>query len=135
MLSEFDKLRCPPPGQEQDTIICRRALEKYRAALYGTTISSVVDLLMRAHDLHSVLSPGCPDQPSEQGKRVFQAHQSTQIQQQVMLKEKWKMSLTVLIMASLTIVFKGKEAGRLVNSRKTSEEGVPILRGNPPFRN
>ncbi|KAL6460177.1 hypothetical protein MHYP_G00319360 [Metynnis hypsauchen] len=68
MLSKFDKLRCPPPGQEQDTIICRRALEKYRAALYGMTISSVVDLLMRAYELHSVLRPGCPDQPSEQGK-------------------------------------------------------------------
>ncbi|KAL6455153.1 hypothetical protein MHYP_G00364060 [Metynnis hypsauchen] len=68
MLSEFDKLRYPPPGQEQVTIVCRRALEKYRVALYGTTISSEVDLLMRAHELHSVLGPDYSDQPSERGK-------------------------------------------------------------------
>ncbi|KAL7859577.1 hypothetical protein SRHO_G00147240 [Serrasalmus rhombeus] len=49
-----------------------------------------------------------------------------------MLKGKWKMSLTVLIMASLTMVLNGKEAGRLVKGQKTSEEGGQILRGSPP---
>lgn len=39
MLSEFTKLKTPPPEQEQIDLICKHALEKYRVALYGTFVS------------------------------------------------------------------------------------------------
>lgn len=57
MLSEFRKLRTPPPQLEQIELICKHAVEKYRVALYGTAVTSVMDLLLRAHELHSVLGP------------------------------------------------------------------------------
>lgn len=57
MLSEFNKLRCPPPEREQIDLICKHTLERYRVALYGTPITSVMDLLLRAHELHSALGP------------------------------------------------------------------------------
>lgn len=57
MLSEFNKLKSPPPEQEQVDLICKHSLEKYRVAIYGTPISSVMDLLLRAHELHAVLGP------------------------------------------------------------------------------
>lgn len=57
MLSEFKKLQNPPPEQEQIDLICKHSLEKYRVALFGTHIPSVIDLLLRAHELHSVLGP------------------------------------------------------------------------------
>lgn len=63
MLSEFKKLKSPPPGQEQIELICKHALEKYRVALYGTPLPSVMTLLLRAHELHSVLGPSSPLQP------------------------------------------------------------------------
>ncbi|MEQ2163626.1 hypothetical protein GOODEAATRI_032185 [Goodea atripinnis] len=55
MLCEFNKLRCPPPEQERIQIICKHSLEKYRVALYGSHVSSVTELLLRAHELHAVL--------------------------------------------------------------------------------
>ncbi|KAK5603216.1 hypothetical protein CRENBAI_012407, partial [Crenichthys baileyi] len=63
MLSEFKRLRNPPPEQEQIDLICKHAVEKYRVALYGTPIKSVIDLVLRAHELHSVLGTNLP-QPS-----------------------------------------------------------------------
>lgn len=45
MLSEFKKLRSPPSDQEQMDLICKHALEKYRIALYGTPVRSVIDLV------------------------------------------------------------------------------------------
>ncbi|KAL1273649.1 hypothetical protein QQF64_026463 [Cirrhinus molitorella] len=64
MLGEFRKLKTPPPQQEQIDLIRKHVLEKYRVALYGTPISSVMDLLLRAHELHAVLGPsvGCSPQ-------------------------------------------------------------------------
>jgi len=58
MLSEFDKLKSSPPEQEKIEMICKHSLEKYRVALYGPPVSSVMDLLLRAHELHAVLGPG-----------------------------------------------------------------------------
>ncbi len=56
----YNKLKSPPPAQEQIELICKRSLEKYRVALYGASIYSVMDLLLRAHELHAVLGPsGC----------------------------------------------------------------------------
>lgn len=55
MLSEFRRLRNPPSEQEQIELICKHAVEKYRVALYGTPVRSVIDLVLRAHELHSVL--------------------------------------------------------------------------------
>lgn len=57
MLGEFNKLRCPPPEHEQIELICKHSLEKYRVALYGTPVPSVMDLLLRAHELHTALGP------------------------------------------------------------------------------
>ncbi|KAL6472421.1 hypothetical protein MHYP_G00186090 [Metynnis hypsauchen] len=57
MLSEFNKLRSPPPERDQIDLICKHTLERYRVALYGTPITSVMDLLLRAHELHSALGP------------------------------------------------------------------------------
>ncbi len=64
MLGEFRKLKTPPPQQEQIDLIRKHVLEKYRVALYGTPIPSVMDLLLRAHELHAVLGPsvGCSPQ-------------------------------------------------------------------------
>lgn len=64
MLGEFRKLRSPPPQLEQIDLIRKHVLEKYRVALYGTPIPSVMDLLLRAHELHAVLGPSfeCPPQ-------------------------------------------------------------------------
>ncbi|KAI4897785.1 hypothetical protein NFI96_003241 [Prochilodus magdalenae] len=55
MLSEFKKLRCPPAEPDQVELVCKHAQEKYTIALYGTRISSVADLLLRAHELHAAL--------------------------------------------------------------------------------
>lgn len=57
MLSEFKKLTTPPPQLEQIELIYNHAVEKYRVALYGTKVTSVMDLLLRAHELHAVLGP------------------------------------------------------------------------------
>lgn len=64
MLGEFRKLKSPPPQLEQIDLIRKHVHEKYRVALYGTPIASVMDLLLRAHELHAVLGPsvGCPPQ-------------------------------------------------------------------------
>lgn len=43
MLSEFKKLKTSPPEQEQIDLICKHALQKYRVALYGTSVPSVMD--------------------------------------------------------------------------------------------
>ncbi|KAL6471540.1 hypothetical protein MHYP_G00201900 [Metynnis hypsauchen] len=51
MLCEFARLRNPPPEKEQVEIICKHALEKYTVALYGTSVLSVADLLLHAHEL------------------------------------------------------------------------------------
>lgn len=53
MLSEFKKLKTPPPKCEQIDLICKHSLEKYRISLYGTSVPSGMDL--RAHELHVVL--------------------------------------------------------------------------------
>lgn len=66
LLSEFKKLKSPPPEQEQIDLICKHALERYRVALYGMQITSVIDLLMRAHELHSALGPDCRAEPAMQ---------------------------------------------------------------------
>ncbi|KAL1265240.1 hypothetical protein QQF64_003267 [Cirrhinus molitorella] len=71
MLSEFKKLKTPPPEQEQIDLICKHALEKYRVALYGTSVSSGMDLLLRAHELHVVLGPSKSSLPSMQSKAKF----------------------------------------------------------------
>lgn len=63
LLSEFKKLKSPPPEQEQIDLICKHALEGYRVALYGTQITSVIDLLMCAHELHSTLGPDSRNEP------------------------------------------------------------------------
>lgn len=63
LLSEFKKLKSPPPEQEQIDLICKHALERYRVALYGARITSVIDLLMCAHELHSALGPDSRDEP------------------------------------------------------------------------
>ncbi len=63
LLSEFKKLKSPPPEQEQIDLICKHALERYRVALYGKQITSVIDLLMCAHELHSALGPDCRNEP------------------------------------------------------------------------
>ena len=55
MLSEFAKLRHPPPEPDQIELICKHAQEKYTIALYGSCISSVSDFLLQAHDLHAAL--------------------------------------------------------------------------------
>ncbi|KAF7640997.1 hypothetical protein LDENG_00000870 [Lucifuga dentata] len=60
MLNEFNKLKSPPTEKEQIELICKHALERYRVALYGMPVPSVVDLLLRAHELHSVLGPSGP---------------------------------------------------------------------------
>lgn len=60
MLSEFNKLKSPPPETEQIELISKHSLEKYRVALYGANIASVMELLLRAHELHSVLGPSGP---------------------------------------------------------------------------
>ncbi|XP_027874929.1 uncharacterized protein LOC114145504 isoform X1 [Xiphophorus couchianus] len=57
MLSEFNKLSSPPPEKECIQLICKHSLEKYRVALYGSPVSSVMELLLRAHELHAVLGP------------------------------------------------------------------------------
>lgn len=57
LLSEFKKLKSPPTEQDQIELICKHALERYRVAIHGTEITSVINLLMRAHELHSVLGP------------------------------------------------------------------------------
>ncbi|KAA0708014.1 hypothetical protein E1301_Tti020996 [Triplophysa tibetana] len=69
MLSEFRKLKTPPPEQEQIDLISKHALEKYRVALYGTSVSSVMDLLLRAHELHVVLGPNCNPIPRRSSQR------------------------------------------------------------------
>ncbi len=71
MLSEFRKLKTPPPEQEQIDLICKHSLEKYRVALYGTSVSSGMDLLLRAHKLHVVLGPSKCSLPSTQSKAKF----------------------------------------------------------------
>lgn len=58
MLGEFRKLKTSPPQQEQIDLIRKHVLEKYRVAHYGTPILSVMDLLLRAHELHGP-SVGC----------------------------------------------------------------------------
>lgn len=67
MLSEFNKLKSPPPENDQIELIRKHSLEKYRVALYGAQVASVMDLLLRAHELHSVLGPSGP-QPSQRFK-------------------------------------------------------------------
>lgn len=64
MLSEFGKLKSPPPENEQIEMISKHSLEKYRVALYGSNINSVMNLLLHAHELHSVLGPSAPLVPS-----------------------------------------------------------------------
>ncbi|KAL6481161.1 hypothetical protein MHYP_G00092410 [Metynnis hypsauchen] len=74
MLSEFKKLRYLPPELDQVELICKHAKEKYTIALYGTRISSVVDFLLRAHELHAALghrdSSGPPAVPTKSAKAV-----------------------------------------------------------------
>lgn len=76
MLGEFRKLKTPPPQQEQIDLIRKHVLEKYRVALYGTPIPSVMDLLLRAHELHAVLGPsgGCPPQLRASGAPSRNVH-------------------------------------------------------------
>lgn len=64
MLSEFKRLRNPPTEQEQVELICKHTQEKYRVALYGAHINSAIELLMHAHDLHSVLGPNTTQRPN-----------------------------------------------------------------------
>lgn len=75
LLSEFKKLKSPPTEQDQIELICKHALERYRVAIYGTQITSVVDLLMRAHELHSVLGPNSRNGPplpmKEQAREIY----------------------------------------------------------------
>ncbi|ROI80148.1 hypothetical protein DPX16_23724 [Anabarilius grahami] len=66
MLGEFRKLKTPPPQLEQIDLIQKHVLEKYRVALYGTPIPSVMDLLLRAHELHAVLGPSVGRPPQTQ---------------------------------------------------------------------
>ncbi|KAF4115465.1 hypothetical protein G5714_002954 [Onychostoma macrolepis] len=68
MLSELRKLKTPPPEQEQTDLICKHSLKKFRVALYGTSISSGMDLLLRAHKLHVVLGPSKCSLPSTLSK-------------------------------------------------------------------
>lgn len=66
MLGEFQKLKSSPTPQEQVDLIRKHALEKYRVALYGTSIPTVMDLLLRAHKLHTVLGPSIANLPQRQ---------------------------------------------------------------------
>ncbi len=52
----FRNLRAPLPGAEQIEVICKHALEKYAIALYGAQNSTVGDLLLCVHEVHSALS-------------------------------------------------------------------------------
>lgn len=70
MLSEFKKLRSPPSELEQIELICKHALEKYRIALYGTSVKSGIELMLRAHELHTVLGPNPPQPPHAKVKSM-----------------------------------------------------------------
>lgn len=75
MLSEFNKLKSPPPEKEQIELIWKHSLEKYRVALYGTHVTSVMDLLLCAHELHSVLGPsGLQTSPRYKERRRPEPH-------------------------------------------------------------
>lgn len=65
MLSKF-KLRSPPSELEQIELICKHALEKYRIAIYGTPVKSIIELMLQAHELHSVLGPNTQQPPHAQ---------------------------------------------------------------------
>lgn len=69
MLGEFKKLRSPLPEREQVEVICRHAEVKYRVVLYGAPVRSAIDLMLRAHELHSVLSPSTPQVPPSQVRK------------------------------------------------------------------
>ena len=58
MLSEFSKLKSPPPEREQIELICKHAPEKYCVALYGRLVPSVADM---AQEVRAVVwqSEGC----------------------------------------------------------------------------
>ncbi len=71
MLGEFRKLKSSPPQQEQIDLIRKHVLEKYRVALYGTPIPSVMELLLRAHELHAVLGPSVGCLPPRQASSVL----------------------------------------------------------------
>ncbi len=62
LLSEFKKLKSPPPEQEQIDLICTHALERYRVALYGKQITSVIDLFMWPQAA-AALGPDCRNEP------------------------------------------------------------------------
>lgn len=68
MFSEFRKLKSPPSEQEQIELVFNHAQEKYRVALYGTPVKSVTELVLRAHELHSVLGPSAMPMPRAQAR-------------------------------------------------------------------
>lgn len=68
MLREFKWLRNPPSEQEQIELIFKHAQEKYRVALCGARVTSVIELYLQAHVIHSVLGPNTTQLPRPQVK-------------------------------------------------------------------
>lgn len=60
LVGEFKKIKNPPPEADKVEIIRRHVSDRYKLALYGCTMTSIADLLLKAHELHSVLGPVSP---------------------------------------------------------------------------
>lgn len=78
LVGEFRKMRNPPPEVEQVEIILRHVSDRYRLALYGCAVTSIADLLLKAHEIHSALGPMPPPRqfsnlsaPTRQNLRCF----------------------------------------------------------------
>lgn len=69
LVGEFRRLKQPPSEAEQIELIRRHVSDQYRLALYGSSLSSITGLLLKAHELHAALGPittvtqGPEDQP------------------------------------------------------------------------
>lgn len=50
-------MNMPPPVPEHIEIIHQHVSDQYRLALYGSSLGSISDLLLKAHELHSALGP------------------------------------------------------------------------------
>ncbi|KAF5894793.1 Glycerophosphoinositol inositolphosphodiesterase GDPD2 [Clarias magur] len=57
LVTEFKRLKQPPSEREQIEVICRHVSDQYRLALHATAPTTLTELLLTAHDLHSALGP------------------------------------------------------------------------------
>ena len=69
LVGEFKRLKMPPSVPEQIEIIRRHVSDQYRLALYSSSLGSITDLLLKAHELHSALGPVSSER-SEPGPRA-----------------------------------------------------------------